>query len=77
MEATDVYHEGAAYYLHAKGFQMFLFNLGKTKKYIQPLGLFYKADKSDATMLAKYGAIQLNNIALWIPEKMTFVLLKR
>jgi hypothetical protein len=49
----------------------------KTKKYIQPLGLFYKADKSDATMLAKYGAIQLNNIALWIPEKMTFVLLKR
>jgi transposase len=32
MEATDVYHEGAAYYLHAKGFQMFLFNHEKNKK---------------------------------------------
>lgn len=68
MEATGVYHEGVAYFLYAKGFQVFLSNPGKAKKFAQSLGLVHKTDKSDATMLAKYGSTQLDNVALWIPE---------
>ena len=68
MEATGVYHEGAAYYLYSQGFQIFLSNPGKAKKFAQSLGLVHKTDKSDAAMLAKYGSIQLDNIAFWTPE---------
>jgi transposase len=59
---------GAAYYLYSQGFQIFLSNPGKAKKFAQSLGLVHKIDKSDTAMLAKYGSIQLDNIAFWIPE---------
>jgi transposase len=56
--------------LHCRLFpnSIFLSNPGKAKKFAQSLGLVHKTDKSDAAMLAKYGSIQLDNVALWIPE---------
>jgi len=68
IEATGVYHEGIAYYPYSQGFQMFISNPGKAKKFAQWLGTIHKTDKSDVAMLAKYGSIQLDDILLWIPE---------
>jgi transposase len=68
IEATGVYHEGITYYLYSQGFQMFISNPGKAKKFAQSLGIIHNTDKSDAAMLAKYGSIQLDDISLWIPE---------
>lgn len=68
LEATGVYHEGLVYFLHKLGFQILLSNPGKAKKFAQSLGLIHKTDKSDATMLAKYGFSQLGSIQLWQPE---------
>ncbi|MFK8020750.1 MAG: IS110 family transposase [Pseudomonadales bacterium] len=68
IEATGVYHEAVAYFLHGKGFKIFLSNPGKAKKFAQSLGLLHKTDKSDAAMLARYGSMQLDDLTLWMPE---------
>jgi transposase len=68
MEATGVYHEAIAFFLHGRGFKIFLSNPGKAKKFSQSQGLVYKTDKSDAAMLAKYGSTQLNSLKVWLPE---------
>ena len=48
MESTGVYHEAIALYLYSMGFQIFISNPGKAKKFSQALGLIHKTDKSDA-----------------------------
>lgn len=68
IEATGVYHEALVYYLHEEGFQIFLPNPGKAKKFSEAMGFVHKTDKSDAMMLARYGYSQLNNVRLWQPE---------
>ena len=68
LEATGVYHEALIYFLHDQGFQVFLANPGKSKKYAEALGLVHKTDKSDAAMLARYGSSQAVDVMLWQPE---------
>ena len=68
MESTGVYHEAIALYLYTMGFQIFISNPGKAKKFSQALGLIHKTDKSDAYMLARYGAAQNEQIHLWKPD---------
>ncbi|MBE0420567.1 IS110 family transposase [Pseudoalteromonas nigrifaciens] len=68
MESTGVYHEAIALYLYTMGFQIFISNPGKAKKFSQALGLIHKTDKSDAYMLARYGAAQNEQINLWKPD---------
>ena len=68
LEATGIYHEALIYFLHEQGFQIFLANPGKAKKYAEALGLVHKTDKSDAAMLARYGSSQADDVVLWQPE---------
>ena len=68
LEATGVYHEALIYFLHEHGFQVFLANPGRARKYAESLGLVHKTDKSDAAMLARYGSSQPDKLALWQPE---------
>lgn len=70
LEPTGIYHENLAYFLHERGFKVYLANPGKAKNYAQAVGLIHKTDKSDATMLAHYGAAMVNSkkIELWQPE---------
>lgn len=69
MEPTGVYHETLIYFLHKQGFNIFLANPGKAKKYADAIGLIHKTDKSDAAMLARYGLSQSQSIQLWQPEE--------
>lgn len=68
MESTGVYHEAIALYLYTMGFQIFISNPGKAKKFSQALGSIHKTDKSDAYMLARYGAAQYEHVHLWKPD---------
>lgn len=68
VEATGVYHEAIVNFLYEEGFQIFVSNPGRAKKFAQSLGLLHKTDKSDAAMLAKYGSLQTNKAQLWKPE---------
>jgi len=68
LEATGVYPEALIYFLHEQGFQLFLANPGKAKKFAESLGRVHKTDKSDAAMLARYGSSQPDKVALWQPE---------
>jgi len=54
-EATGVYPKALIYFLHEHGFQLFLANPGKAKKYAEALGLVHKTDKSDGVMLVSVG----------------------
>ncbi len=68
MESTGGYHEAIALYIYSMGFQIFISNPGKAKKFSQALGLIHKTDKSDAYMLARYGGAQNEHIHLWKPD---------
>ncbi len=70
LEATGVYHENLAYFLHQQGFKVMIANPGKAKQYARAIGLVHKTDKLDAIMLAQYGMAQSNagQLTLWEPE---------
>jgi transposase len=65
MEATGVYYEGCAYYLHQKGYTLSVVLPNKAKKYMQALGLKSKNDKIDAKGLSRMAAEQA--LAKWQP----------
>ncbi|WP_370280201.1 IS110 family transposase [Pontibacterium sp.] len=67
VEPTGVYHEALLYHLHECGFQVFLPNAALVKAFMQSLGTVHKTDKSDAIILARYGA-QKPDRQLWQPE---------
>ncbi len=58
MEATGVYHEGVAYFLAKKAYNVSIVVPNKAKKYMQSLGLKSKNDKIDASGLAQMGCEQ-------------------
>lgn len=68
LEPTGVYHEALVYYLHDKGFQLYLANPGKARKYAQSINQTHKTDKLDAMVLAWYGHDQRHKLTLWQPE---------
>jgi transposase len=65
MEATGVYHENCAYFLHDKGFSVSIVLPNKAKKYIQAIGIKSKNDSIDAKGLAQMGAEQ--KLEVWEP----------
>lgn len=58
MEATGVYHENCALYLHQLDYRLSIVLPNKAKKYLQSLGIKSKNDKIDAQGLAQMGAEQ-------------------
>ncbi|MBB1340008.1 MULTISPECIES: IS110 family transposase [Pseudoalteromonas] len=67
-EPTGVYSEPLMYFLYEQGFILLHVNPGKAKQYASSLGLVHKTDKSDATMLARYGHDQQHSLLSWQPE---------
>lgn len=58
MEATGVYYENCALYLHSLGYHISIILPNKAKRYMQALGIKSKNDKIDAQGLAQMGAEQ-------------------
>ena len=58
MEATGVYYENLAWYLHQKGYTVSIVLPNKARKYMESLGIKSKNDKIDAKGLAQMGAQQ-------------------
>ena len=65
MEATGIYHENCALYLHENKYNVSIILPNKAKKYLQALGLKSKNDTIDAKGLAQMGAEQ--NLKIWKP----------
>ncbi len=63
MEATGVYYEKFAWYLHKSNSYLSVVLPNKSKKYLQSLGLKSKNDKIDAQGLSRMGAEQ--NLSQW------------
>lgn len=65
MEATGVYYESLAYFLHENGCHAYVVLPNLAKKYGQSLGLKSKTDKLDARTLSQLGLER--ELRLWAP----------
>ncbi|WP_237144847.1 IS110 family RNA-guided transposase [Pontibacter pamirensis] len=65
MEATGIYYEQLAWFLHQQGYQVSVILPTKAKRYLQALGHRSKNDSIDAKGLARMGLEQL--LPLWQP----------
>lgn len=65
MEATGVYHEQLAWFIHGKELPVSILLPNKAKKYLQANGAKSKNDKIDARGLAQIGAEK--RLELWVP----------
>jgi transposase len=74
MEATGVYHEQPALYLHGEGAVVSVVNPAQVKLYAQSLGVRSKTDKKDSVVLARYGANEKPKP--WQPEALEISTLK-
>jgi transposase len=74
MEATGIYYERLAWFLHRKALYVSVVLPNKAKKYMQGLGLKSKNDKIDAKGLAKMGAEQ--NLSCWLAPKESIMRLR-
>lgn len=69
MEATGVYHEGIAHYLHTLGYPVCIMQSGRVKRYAQSLDQRSKTDLLDSKMLAQLGCER--NLMTWTPPDRT------
>jgi transposase len=74
MEATGVYYEECALYLHKAGYYVSVILPNKAKKYMQALGLKTKNDKIDAQGLSRMAAEQA--LEQWQPMSEFFFTLR-
>jgi len=74
MEATGVYHEAIAYYLHDKGYRVCIMQSGRVKKYAQSLDQRSKTDALDSKMLSMLGCER--KLTLWEPPSETMEALR-
>lgn len=65
LEATGVYHEHLAWFLHNQGLNVSIILANKAKRYLQSLGIKSKNDKIDAKGLAQMCAEK--SLLLWTP----------
>jgi transposase len=65
LEATGIYYEQLAWYLHQQGFNISVILPTKAKRYLQATGHKSKNDKMDAKGLARMGLEQ--RLPLWQP----------
>ena len=68
MEATNVYYEDLADFLHSKDLSVAVINPQITPNFAKCLNLRNKTDKADAKMLAEYARIQTDDIRLYQPK---------
>jgi transposase len=66
MEATGVYHQGIAHYLHEQGYAVSVMQSGRVKRYAQSLDQRSKTDALDNKMLSMLGLER--TIRLWHPQ---------
>jgi len=66
MEATGVYHENLAHYLHSKGYDIYVIFPNKAKSYLLSLGLRAKNDPIDSGGLTQMGLDQ-QHLEKWSP----------
>lgn len=74
MEATGVYYESAAYFLHKQGWNVFVLLPNRIKGYFRFLNLKSKTDKIEADGLAELGISQ--HLPNWEPSSPTMYSLK-
>lgn len=65
MEASGVYYENLAYYLHAKGHKVHVALPNKVKSYIKTLENKSKTDDLDSLAIAQYGLEK--QLSQWVP----------
>ncbi len=65
MEPTGTYHENLAYSLHNQGFIVCIELANKIKHFSKSLNIKSKTDRSDAVVIARYGA--QNSLEEWTP----------
>ena len=66
LEATGVYHEGVAYYLHEAGAVVHVANPLHASEYAKSLGKRSKTDKKDSVVLARF--LDSRTHQVWVPE---------
>jgi transposase len=74
MEATGVYYERLAWYLHRRDFYISVVLPNKARKYLQSIGLKSKNDKIDAVGLAQMAAEQ--RLSTWRAPDETIIQLR-
>lgn len=67
MEATGVYHEPLAEYLHERGYRVCVVNPACIKKYSESRLQRVKTDKIDSKLIALYGVTHLEQLKAWQP----------
>jgi transposase len=75
MEATGVYHESAAYFLHEHGLRVSVLLPNKSKSYAKSLNVKSKNDVVDARILAQMGLERI--LETWQPASGSMRRLKR
>jgi transposase len=75
MEATGVYYENSAYFLHERGYTVHVVLPNQAKKYGQSLGVESKTDRIDSKTLAQMGLER--KLRRWEPFSSHFQKLKR
>jgi transposase len=65
MEATGVYHEHLAYYLHERGHRVVIVLPTKMKNFVKTLDTKSKTDRLDARAIAQFGLER--SLEPWIP----------
>ena len=74
MEATGVYHQRVAHYLHGLGYAVCVMQSGRVKRYVQSLDQRSKTDALDSRMLSMLGLER--DLRLWHPPSMELQQLK-
>jgi len=75
MEATGVYYEEVAYFLHAKGYSLTVLLPNKTAAFAKSLSYKSKTDSIDAQMLAQMSIER--DLPPWIPFSDSMLVIKR
>ena len=67
MEATGVYHEAAALWLHEAGCRVIIANPKRARDYAKGIGMLNKTDRADARALLRYGIEKADELQAWEP----------
>lgn len=68
MEATGVYHEALAEYLHHLGYRVCVMNPAQIASYARSQLQRVKTDRVDAKLIADYGLRHMDKLRAWQPE---------
>ncbi|GLZ89615.1 IS110 family transposase [Metapseudomonas resinovorans] len=76
MEATGIYHEALAEWLHGEGFRVCVLNPAQVAHYARSRLQRVKTDQVDAKLIAEYGERHQDELPSWQPEPPTIRRLK-